>query len=67
VIWLPDGTVVSETTGWSALPINSITTATTLNYRPVEESEEDMRIMRIMDEIYLEDPCVGSRRQGRTP
>lgn len=34
----------------------------TLNYRPVEESEEDMRIARIMDEIYLEDPCMGSRR-----
>jgi len=37
-------------------------TRSTLNYRPVEESEEDTRIMRIMDEIYLEDPCVGSRR-----
>jgi putative transposase len=37
-------------------------TRSTLNYRPVEESKEDMRITRIMDEIYLEDPCVGSRR-----
>jgi len=37
-------------------------TRSTLSYRPVEESEEDMRITRIMDEIYLEDPCVGSRR-----
>ena len=37
-------------------------TRSTLNYRPVKESKEDMRITRIMDEIYLEDPCVGSRR-----
>jgi putative transposase len=34
----------------------------TLGYRPVEESEEDRQIMRIMDEIYMKDPCVGSRR-----
>jgi len=34
----------------------------TVGYRPVEESEEDMRIMRIMDKIYMKDPCVGSRR-----
>jgi len=39
-------------------------TRSTLSYRPVEESEEDMRITRIMDEIYLEDPCVGSRRES---
>jgi len=34
----------------------------TLNYQPVEESEEDRKIMKIMDKIYMEDPCVGSRR-----
>ena len=33
-----------------------------LNYKPVEESEEDARIMRILDEIYTMDPSVGSRR-----
>jgi hypothetical protein len=37
-------------------------TRSTLNSRPVGESKEDMRIPRIMDEIYLENPCVGSRR-----
>lgn len=34
----------------------------TVSYRPVGEKQEDLRIARIMDEIYLEDPCVGSRR-----
>lgn len=33
-----------------------------LNYKPVGESEEDIRIMRILDEIYTMDPSVGSRR-----
>jgi len=33
-----------------------------LNYKPVEESAEDARIMRIMDEIYTMDPSIGSRR-----
>ena len=33
-----------------------------LDYEPVPESEEDRRIMRIMDEIYLKDPCLGTRR-----
>ena len=33
-----------------------------LNYKPVEESAEDMRIMRILDEIYTMDPSIGSRR-----
>ena len=33
-----------------------------LNYKPVEESAEDTRIMRILDEIYTMDPSVGSRR-----
>jgi putative transposase len=37
-------------------------TRSTLNYQPVEESQEDLRIARIMDEIFLEDPCMGSRR-----
>lgn len=34
----------------------------TLNYQSVETSEEDREIMRIMDKIYMKDPCVGSRR-----
>jgi putative transposase len=33
-----------------------------LNYKPVEESGEDARIMRILDEAYTMDPSVGSRR-----
>jgi len=35
---------------------------TALTYKPVEESAEDVRLMRVMDEIYMKDPCVGSRR-----
>ena len=34
----------------------------TLDYRPVPENEEDRRLMRLMDEIYLIDPCIGTRR-----
>jgi len=34
----------------------------TLNYQPVEESHEDELIMRLLDEIYMKDPCIGSRR-----
>jgi putative transposase len=34
----------------------------TLDYRPVPESEEDRQLMRLMDEIYLIDPCIGTRR-----
>lgn len=34
----------------------------TLDYRPVAECMEDLRIKRLMDEIYLIDPCVGTRR-----
>ena len=34
----------------------------TLNYQPVSESAEDARLMRLMDEIYLRDPCLGTRR-----
>lgn len=37
-------------------------TRSTLYYQPVEEVEEDLRIKRIMDEIYLIDPCLGTRR-----
>jgi putative transposase len=33
-----------------------------LNYKPVKESVEDRRIMRILDEIYTMDPSIGSRR-----
>jgi putative transposase len=33
-----------------------------LDYRPVGESEEDRELMRLMDEIYLIDPCIGTRR-----
>lgn len=36
----------------------------TLGYRAVEEREEDRKIKRLMDEIYLKDPCIGSRRVG---
>jgi putative transposase len=34
----------------------------TVDYQPVAESEEDLRIKRIMDELYLVDPCIGTRR-----
>ena len=34
----------------------------TLAYRPVEESAADRLIKRLLDEIYLKDPCLGSRR-----
>jgi len=33
-----------------------------LSYIPVEESEEDEQTMRFLDEIYMKDPTVGSRR-----
>jgi putative transposase len=33
-----------------------------LDYRPVGESEEDRELMRLMDEIYRIDPCIGTRR-----
>jgi hypothetical protein len=29
--------------------------------QPVLADPEDLSIMRIMDEIYLEDPCMGTR------
>ena len=33
-----------------------------LTYKSQGESEEDVRIKRLLDEIYLIDPCLGSRR-----
>lgn len=34
----------------------------TLDYQPVPESPEDIRVKRLLDEIYMMDPCLGSRR-----
>jgi len=34
----------------------------TLDYEVVCERAEDLRIKRIMDEIYLRDPCLGTRK-----
>lgn len=34
----------------------------TAGYQPVTENPEDLRIKRLLDEIYLIDPCLGSRR-----
>ena len=34
----------------------------TLDYEPVGVSEEDVSLMRILDEFYLRDPCLGTRR-----
>ena len=33
-----------------------------LSYLPVAERPEDLRIKRLLDEIYLKDPCLGARR-----
>ena len=33
-----------------------------VDYQPVAESAEDRRIKRLLDKIYLQDPCLGSRR-----
>ena len=33
-----------------------------LYYRPVPPDPEDLQIMRLMDKIYLEDSCLGTRR-----
>ena len=33
-----------------------------LAYEAVAESGEDRRVMRLLDELYLKDPCLGSRR-----
>jgi putative transposase len=37
-------------------------TRSMLHYVPVAESAEDLRIKRILDESYLCDPCLGTRR-----
>lgn len=34
----------------------------TAAYKPVAEDPEEIRIKRLLDEIYLIDPCLGSRR-----
>jgi putative transposase len=34
----------------------------TAGYKPVDEDPQDIRIKRLLDEIYLIDPCLGSRR-----
>ena len=34
----------------------------TLDYKPVEQSAEDARLKRLLDIIYLRDPCLGTRR-----
>ena len=33
-----------------------------LDYVPVAESAEDTRLKRLLDELYLRDPCLGTRR-----
>lgn len=37
-------------------------TRSSLGYEAVAESAEDQRIKGLLDRIYLEDPCLGSRR-----
>ena len=34
----------------------------TITYKLVDEDPEDTRIKRLLDEIYVKDPCLGSRR-----
>jgi putative transposase len=34
----------------------------TLDYEVVLESAEDLKIKRVMDEIFLRDPCIGTRK-----
>ena len=34
----------------------------TVTYKPVEEDPEDIRVKRLLDRIYMIDPCLGSRR-----
>jgi putative transposase len=34
----------------------------TVDYVPVPEDPEDVLIKRLLDEIYMKDPCLGSRR-----
>ncbi len=33
-----------------------------VTYKPVPESAEDLRIKRLLDEYYMIDPCLGTRR-----
>ena len=33
-----------------------------VSYMPVAECEDDIKLMRLLDEIYLRDPCLGTRR-----
>jgi putative transposase len=33
-----------------------------VGYQPVTENDEDLRIKRLIDEYYLIDPCLGTRR-----
>ena len=33
-----------------------------LSYIPVEQSAEDTSLKRLLDELYMRDPCLGSRR-----
>ncbi len=33
-----------------------------VDYKPVAENEEDLRIKRLLDEYYMIDPCLGTRR-----
>ena len=35
-----------------------------LGYRRVKDAPETTRLMRVLDEIYMKDPCIGSRRLG---
>lgn len=37
-------------------------TRSSLSYVPVEEKAQDRSLKRILDELYLRDPCLGSRR-----
>ncbi len=34
----------------------------TVDYQPTPEDPENIRIQRLLDEIYMVDPCLGSRR-----
>ena len=33
-----------------------------VDYEPVAELEEDLQCKRVLDELHLIDPCLGSRR-----
>jgi hypothetical protein len=35
-----------------------------LDYRPGAQSEEDRELMRLIYEIYLLNPCIGTRPSG---